>query len=135
MRAWITLSAVLLAMTSAAHAGGGADDRGERSLAKMLEGRAAGAARKCIRTQLAFNVEIVDKTAIVYWMPDGALYVNRPQAGAASLERQSVLETRSAHGETCRGDRVDVIESGGKGGMGRGSVLLGNFTPYAKPPR
>lgn len=112
-----------------------AENKGELSLAKILEGRAAGEPVTCLDTRRAFSAEIADKTAIVYRMPDGALYVNRPQAGAASLDRQSVLQPRSPIGSTCKGDRVDLVESGGKGGIARGSVLLGVFTPYAKVTR
>lgn len=112
-----------------------ADDKGELSLAKILDGRVAGEPVSCLDTRRAFSAEIADKTAIVYRMPDGALYVNRPQAGAASLDRQSVLQPRAPIGSTCKGDRVDLVESGGKGGIARGSVLLGVFTPYAKIKR
>lgn len=132
---WSMATALALATGMAAHASAAGDERGEKSLAKMLEGRVAGAPVNCLDTRRAFSAEIVDKTAIVYRMPDGALYVNRPQAGAASLDRQSVMQTRSVISQTCKGDRVDLIESGGKGGIARGGVLLGDFTPYAKPKR
>jgi len=122
--------ALIAAQTAQASASG--DERGEKSLAKMLEGRVAGAPVKCIDTRRAFTAEIVDKTAIVYAMPDGALYVNRPQAGAASLDRRSILENHSVIGRTCNGDRVDLVETGGKSNLARGGVLLGDFTPYAK---
>ena len=127
----LSVAALMVAAGQAA----AADDKGELSLAKILDGRVAGEPVTCLETGRAFGAEIVDKTAIVYRMPDGALYVNRPQAGAASLDRQSVLQSRPLINSSCRGDRVDVIESGGKGGLARSSVLLGVFTPYAKIKR
>lgn len=128
--AMATTMALIPIQTSAA-----ADDRGEQSLARILEGRSAGAPVRCIDTRRAFTAEIVDKTAIVYEMPDGVLYVNRPQAGVGSLDRQSIIEPTSMIGRTCRGDRVNLVESGGKAAIARGAVLLGDFTPYAKIKR
>jgi hypothetical protein len=52
----------------------------EAKLAKLLEGRTAGAPVDCINQRLIASSQIIDKTAIVYRMPGGALYVNRPTA-------------------------------------------------------
>ncbi|OYX03695.1 MAG: hypothetical protein B7Z12_09320 [Caulobacter vibrioides] len=54
----------------------------EQVLAKMLDGRTAGAPVNCIDSRSIDTVDIVDKTAIVYRLRGGRLYVNQPRIGA-----------------------------------------------------
>jgi hypothetical protein len=101
-------------------------------LAKLLEGRTAGAPVDCITQRLIASSQIVDKTAIVYRMPGGALYVNRP-TGAGALDRNAILVSKTIGDRLCRMDVVTLLDSGSH--FMRGSVSLSAFIPYAKPRR
>jgi hypothetical protein len=102
----------------------------EAELAKMLEGRTAGAPVDCITQRLIASSRIIDKTAIVYRLPGGVLYVNRPN-GADALDRDAILVSKTIGDRLCRMDTVTLLDSGSH--FMRGSVNLGAFIPYAKP--
>ncbi|ATC23818.1 hypothetical protein [Caulobacter vibrioides] len=105
----------------------------EQVLAKMLDGRTAGAPVNCIDSRGVETVDIVDKTAIVYRLQGGRLYVNRPRVGAESLRRDQVLVTRTVGTRLCSFDPVNLLESGAR--FDAGFVSLGAFTPYDRPRR
>lgn len=126
------LAAVLVvAGTPAAFAAEKHREPPEAELAAMLEGRTAGKPVDCINQRLIGASRIIDKTAIVYQMPGGALYVNRPN-GAAFLDRDATLVTKTS-GQLCRMDIVTLLDSGSR--ISRGSVSLNAFVPYPKPGR
>jgi hypothetical protein len=104
----------------------------EAQLAKLLEGRTAGAPVDCINQHLIASSQIIDKTAIVYRMPGGALYVNRPN-GAEALDRDAILVSKTIGDQLCRMDIVTLLDSGSH--FMRGSVSVGAFIPYARPRR
>lgn len=104
----------------------------EAELAKMLEGRTAGKPVDCLNQRLMGSSRIIDKTAIVYEMPGGALYVNRPN-GAAFLRRDATLVSKTNGGQLCRMDIVTLIDPGSR--ISQGSVGLNAFVPYLKPGR
>lgn len=132
MRSMLAGLATVLALTSFSTALAGAKDRAppETELAKMLEGRTAGEPVDCINQRSIASVKIIDKTAVVYQMPGGALYVNRP-AGAAFLDRDAALVTNTIGSRLCRMDIVNLIDPGMS--FSHGSVSLNAFVPYAKP--
>lgn len=124
-------------MAVLALAGAGAADAAtpkpppEQVLAKMLEGRTAGAPVDCIDSRSIETVDIVDKTAIVYRLRGGRLYVNRPRIGADALRRDQTLVTRTVGTRLCSFDAVNLLEAGAR--FEAGFVSLGTFTPYDKP--
>ncbi len=130
------LTAVLvLAASSNALAGAPNAEKGERSLAKLLEGRTVGKPVNCIDPQRAQAVEIIDGTAIVYRMPGGGLYVNLPSAGAAMLDQEVMLRSRTNGTRLCRWDGVTLIGQGPGSPFAVGLVRLGEFVPYGKVER
>jgi len=127
------LAAVLvLAGASATFAAEKHREPPEAELARLLEGRAAGKPVDCLNLRLIGSSRIIDKTAIVYEMPGGALYVNRPN-GAAFLHRDATLVTKTSGGQLCRMDIVTLVDQGSR--ISQGSVSLNAFVPYAKPRR
>ena len=101
---------------------------GEEKLAKMLEGRAAGEPQNCIRTMPNIEMDIIDKTAIVF--KDGrTLWVNRTRT-PETLDEDDVLVIRKfgSAGELCSNDSVTTQDRGT--GMFNGVVFLGDFVPY-----
>lgn len=105
---------------------------GEASLARELNGRVPGQPVSCIDSRTVMDSWVVERTAILYRMRDGTVYVNRPSQGADGLARDSV---RGATGyqTLCERFGVGMFSAGGKGVRGSAAVRLGAFTPYTRP--
>lgn len=128
MRAGLVAAALaLFPLAGAAHA----DPVGETGLAKMLEGRVAGAPLSCVPARLT-QATVIDKTAIVYRV-GSTLYVNRPNSGADQLDSDDIMVTRQFSSQLCNVDKIDQLDRGTRNW--RGFVLLGDFVPYTKPTK
>ena len=127
MRLWTLTSVLLVALASTALAAPKPRLKGEAKLAKILEGRTAGPPLDCVDPRSVETVEIIDRTAILYRMPGGSLYVNRPEAGAADLKWDSTLTSRTVGARLCRHDAMTASRFGETS-----FLLLGPFTPYGK---
>lgn len=101
----------------------------EAKLAKILDGRVAGAPVNCLPLQTIDSTQIIDKTALVYRV-GGTLYVNRPR-NADSLDDNDILVTRTITGSLCSIDTVTLVDRYSK--FQRGFVSLEQFVPYRKP--
>ena len=98
------------------------------SLQRYTDGKAAGAPVECITPESAVRPEIVDGTAIV-WFVTGTTYVNRFDGrGCPALRRDRQIVTTMVQGRLCRNDPVRVVQA--PGGTGFGFCALGAFTPY-----
>lgn len=103
-----------------------ADPRGEAELAKILEGRAAGEAVRCLSDHERRSMQIVDHTAFVF--RDGrTIYVNRPK-GARFLDDFDVPVFKIFGSDLCRMDQVEMRDRGSP--IPGPQVLLGDFIPY-----
>lgn len=105
----------------------------EARLEKILAGRTAGTPTDCIQQNQIASSQIIDGTAIVYRMNGGTIYVNRPSSGASMLRSGNVLMTDTHSNELCSIDIVRLLDSGSH--MPSGTVGLGQFIPYPRPPR
>ncbi|MEL0210529.1 MAG: hypothetical protein VW891_08105 [Novosphingobium sp.] len=101
----------------------------EQELAKALEGRVAGKPEDCIYLPRVINTRIYDKTAIVY-DAGNTLWVNRPDAGAATLSDNDIMVTTPFGSQLCSVDIVRMVDR--TAGFWRGSIGLGQFVPYKK---
>ena len=106
--------------------------KGERELARTLDGRVAGEPVDCIDLHRIRSSRIINRTAIVY-DAGGTLYVNRPRAGASSLKDWDVMVTRPFGSRLCRVDTVQMYAPGLR--MPSGVVFLGDFVPYKRVER
>ncbi|HET9639844.1 MAG TPA: hypothetical protein VFP12_11620 [Allosphingosinicella sp.] len=106
--------------------------KGERELARTLEGRVAGEPVNCINLQRVRSSRIVNRTAIVY-DAGGTIYVNRPRSGAHALKDWDVMVTRPFGTRLCRVDVVQMYSPGSR--MLSGVVFLGDFVPYKRVER
>lgn len=102
---------------------------GEAALAKEIEGRVPGKPVNCIPLTSIRSSRIIDRTAIVY-DAGRTIYVNRPRAGASSLNRWDILVTKPTGSQLCNLDIVRLADQSNR--MPRGSVSLGDFVPYKK---
>jgi hypothetical protein len=108
-------------------------DEPEVQIAKLLEGRTAGEPVNCISMQSIRSSRIIDKTAILYTMNNGTIYLNRPTAGATSLRNDMALFTKTPSSQLCSVETVTLFDSVSH--MYYGWVGLGQFVPYPKPAK
>lgn len=119
----LAIAAMAIAMpASAAH------ETGEAKLAKMLEGRAAGAPVECLSTFQRRNLEVVDHTALVFKDGD-TYYVNRP-AGVNFLSWDDVPVFKIWGSEVCSKDMVQLRDS--SNWMPGATIVLDKFVPYKR---
>ena len=124
---------VLLALGGLVTASGPAQadprQNAEAKLAKALEGRVAGEPVDCINLRRVRSSRIIDRTAILY-DAGGTLYLNRPRAGAESLDHWSTLVTKLNSSQLCSIDVVRLYDSTAH--FQTGLVFLDKFVPYEK---
>lgn len=102
---------------------------GEERLAKLLEGRVAGAPVDCIYLPRVRDARIIDRTAIVY-DAGSTIWVNRPASGARQLDDDDVMVTRPTSSQLCK---VDVVHLRDRSNLSwNGFVGLGQFVPYTR---
>lgn len=101
----------------------------EAQLAKLLEGRVAGAPTDCISLTSARSSRIIEGKALVYEV-GSRLYVNEPRSGADTLRDDDLLVTKTIGSQLCRLDSVNLVDRASR--FPRGFVILGQFTPYTK---
>lgn len=129
LAACAAVAGMALTVVPAASAKQTAAEKGEARLAKMLEGREAGAPVSCISTMRNDDLTIIDKTALVYGSGK-TIYVNRT-ANPKWIDRDDILVTHPTNGrELCRLDSVHTVDR--MSHMRSGSILLENFVPYTR---
>ena len=100
----------------------------EQRLDKLLEGREAGRPQSCISQFDTRDMEVLDKTAIVY-RSGGTVWVNRP-ANAEDLDSDDILVTHPTGSQFCRLDIVNTVDRTGH--FTTGFISLGDFVPYKR---
>lgn len=103
---------------------------GEAELDRAIAGRVAGEPVSCINLWANTSSQIIDNTAILYRV-GSTIYVNRPRAGAESLDRSDTMVNR-LYGDSrlCNTDSVRTVDL--HSGFMTGVVLLGDFVPYRR---
>jgi len=129
---------ILGVMAGAALLAGGvakaATDRSpDAQLARATAGRVAGAPIDCITLRDIRSSRIIDRTAIVYEMSGGRVYVNHPESGASSLDSNDILVTDTHSPQLCSIDIVRLVDNGSH--FPSGSIGLGKFVPWTKTDR
>ena len=103
--------------------------KGERQLAKLLEGRVAGEPQRCIRTGFNDNMRTIDGTAYVFGRGK-TIYVQRTQR-PANIDRDDILVSRRFNSsEICKLDLVNTVDR--SFGMYSGAVFYDDFIPYTR---
>lgn len=128
-------SLALLAAPTLAQDGERADEeqteqtKGEKELAKLLEGRVAGEPTSCIRTPSNDRVRVIDDTAIVYGRGK-TIYVNRTSRPSDIDDRDTMVTRRFNGSQLCKTDTVTTIDRGSQ--MFSGVIFLSEFVPYTR---
>ncbi len=104
--------------------------KGEKKLARLLEGRVAGEPQTCIRVMPTAGMTTIDKTAYVYGRGN-TIYVQRTQ-NPEQIDRRDVLVTQRFGGGTqfCKVDVTTTVDP--LNGFLTGAVLFDDFIPYTR---
>ena len=103
----------------------------QQQLDKLLDGRVAGKPVHCISQYDTRQMQVLDKTAIVYgW--GNTIWVNTPR-NAADLDDDDILVTRLTGSQFCNLDIVNTVDR--SGGFTNGFINLGDFVPYRRVTR
>lgn len=103
--------------------------KGEKELAKLLEGRVAGEPRSCIFTPRVDNLRIIDKTALVYGRGK-TIYVNRTKHPEDIDEDDILVINRYSGSQLCRVENVITIDRYSQ--FLTGVIFLDDFIPYTR---
>ena len=103
----------------------------EQRLEKMLEGREAGKPESCISTYDSRELEVLDKTALVFGH-GSTIYVNRPD-NANDIDSDDILVTKTSTSQLCQLDIVTTVDRSGH--FQTGFLNLGDFVPYKRIKR
>ena len=121
------LLAPLLLIGSAAGAGAPIDHEAE--LARAIAGREPGRPVSFISLHRVNSTRVITDTALIY-EAGSTIYVNRPRAGADSLNRWDAVVTRLPTTQLCSIDTVTMVDM--QSGFMTGVVFLGEFVPYTR---
>ena len=103
--------------------------KGEKRLAKLLEGREAGEPQRCIRTRPNERMQTIDKTAYVYGSGK-TIYVQRTK-NPEDIDDSDALVTRRFNAtQMCRMDITHTVDP--FIGMFTGAVFFDDFIPYTR---
>jgi hypothetical protein len=103
--------------------------KGERRLAKLLEGRVAGEPVRCIRTFPRSRMQTIDKTAYVYGSGT-TIYVQRTNAPDSIDDSDALVINRFDPTSLCRVDLATTIDP--VTGIFTGAVFFEDFVPYTR---
>lgn len=100
----------------------------QQRLDKLLEGREAGEPVSCIPQFETRDMQILDKTAIVYGRGN-TIWVNVPK-NAEHLDDDDILLTKTNGSQLCDLDIVQTLDRTSH--IPNGFLNLGKFVPYKK---
>jgi hypothetical protein len=120
-----TLALAALAVALPASAAG---DKGEAKLAKVLDGRVAGAPVQCLGRSQRDRMEVIDRTALVFRDGD-TIYVNRP-GGVNFITWSDVPVFKIWGDQLCSKDLVHLRDR--STGMAGATMVMGDFVPYRR---
>jgi hypothetical protein len=103
--------------------------RGEKRLAKLLEGRVAGEPMSCIRTFPSQRMQTIDGTAYVYGSGN-TIYVQRTTHPEQIDDNDALVTNRFNASQMCRFDQTRTIDT--LTGMLTGVVFFEDFVPYER---
>lgn len=103
--------------------------KGEKELAKLLEGRVAGEPQRCISNYPTQNMRTINDTAYVYGRGK-TIYVQRTQH-PEDIDDDDILVLKTFTGsQLCRLDQVTTIDR--YSGFFTGAVFFEDFIPYTR---
>lgn len=105
--------------------------KGEKRLAKLLEGREAGEPVACIRSLPRQRMQTIDGTAYVYGSGK-TIYVQRTRTPDQIDDLDALVINRFNATQLCRFDVITTIDP--VAGFFTGAVFFEDFVPYTRAP-
>ena len=105
-----------------------ANEKGEAKLAKLIDGRVAGEPVRCLESSKRRNLEVIDRTALVF--KDGDTYYGNRPAGVDFLTWSDVPVFEIWGGQLCKMDIVHLHDR--SSGLRGPSLSMGEFIPYKR---
>lgn len=103
--------------------------KGEKELAKLLDGRVAGEPLNCIRNYPNQSLRVIDDTAYVYGRGK-TIYVQRTK-NPEDIDDDDILVLKTFTGsQLCRLDNVTTVDR--SSGFFSGAVFFDDFIPYTR---
>ena len=126
----LILATAALALTgaTAAIAKTSPSERGEARLARMLEGRSAGEAVRCVSALRSNSIQVIEHVGIVY-DAGKTIYVARA-TNPDMLDHWDIPVIERFGSQLCSTDVMRTIDRGG--GQFSGVLFLDDFVPYTK---
>lgn len=103
--------------------------KGEKRLAKLLEGRQAGEPVSCIRTTPSQRVETIEGAAYVYGRGN-TIWVQRTSAPERIDDTDALIVNRFSGSELCRFGITTTVDR--FNGFFTGAVFFEDFVPYTR---
>ncbi|MEL6738777.1 MAG: hypothetical protein AAFO28_07605, partial [Pseudomonadota bacterium] len=104
--------------------------KGEKELAKLLEGRVAGEPQNCIRAFPTERTRTIDRTAYVFGSGN-TIYVQRTTDPKRINDREALVIRRFGGGsQLCRQDAMRTIDPFTR--ISGGGVIFVDFVPYTR---
>jgi hypothetical protein len=103
--------------------------KGEKRLAKLLEGREAGKPVSCIRTTPTQRVETIEGAAYVYGQGN-TIWVQRTTAPEQIDDTDALIVNRFSGSQLCRFDITTTVDR--FNGLFTGAVFFEDFVPYTR---
>lgn len=104
--------------------------RGEKQLARMLDGREAGEAERCVRTFPRARITIIDGEGIVV-RTGNKVYFNRTTR-PERLDDNDILVIRRYSGDSTLCERETLETYSRTGNVFTGIISLEEFVPYTR---
>lgn len=105
--------------------------KGEKRLAKLLEGRVAGEPRSCIQALPTQRSITIDGTAYVYGTGK-TIWVQRTTDPERIDDRDALVTVRYGVSQLCRNDQMTTVDP--FTGLFTGVVFFEDFVPYTRVP-
>lgn len=103
----------------------------QQRLEKLIAGRVAGEPVSCIPGWETRDMQVLEKTALVYGSGD-TIWVNVPR-NVRDLDDDDILVTHTNGSQLCDLDIVRTVDRTGH--FQTGFLSLGQFVPYKKPAK
>ena len=103
--------------------------KGEKRLAKLLEGRVAGEPLSCIRSNPRQRMQTIDRTAYIYGS-GSTIYVQRTRSPDQIDDNDALVINRFDASSLCRVDMATTIDP--VTGIFTGAVFFDDFVPYTR---
>ena len=106
---------------------------GQAKLQNIIQGRVAGQPVNCLPSYQSRKARmiVIDNQTVAFQVTGGPTYINHLEAGTCSgLDSGFYQLVTKSYGSLCSGDTARVVDT--RNGVGVGSCVIGEFTPYTR---